>query len=386
MVETASIEERLDAIEVHDVDTHVSEPPDLWTSRMPSKWGDETPHVEVGPDGRRAWFSGGERIMGAAGAADEHPLLDTDTWAGATDPHARLRWMDKHGIRSQVLYPNLVGFFGAMFATRDPAFGIDVYRAYNDFQTDFSSVAPDRLIPLANLPFWDLDASVAELERCHGMGHKGLNFGFRFEQIGLPRLRDMHWDPILRRAEEMGWSVNFHVGFSGNPADDPALQFDVDHSDFDRVKFAAALFAGNMQCIAELIMSGLCKRYPTLKFVSVESGIGFIPYLIEALDWQFVNQNLHRTHPDWLRPSEYFRRQIYGCFWFEQDVARLADLYPDNFMFESDYPHPTSLTPADDLEFVLGPRETIIANLATLPDDLLRKVVHDNAARVYGLD
>ena len=69
----------------------------------------------------------------------------------------------------------------------------------------------------------------------------------------------------------------------------------------------------------------------------------------------------------------------------QRHVDRLVDLYPDNFMFESDYPHPTSLTPTAQCEAVKGPRETIESNLAALPGALLRKVLHDNAARVYDL-
>jgi predicted TIM-barrel fold metal-dependent hydrolase len=156
-------------------------------------------------------------------------------------------------------------------------------------------------------------------------------------------------------------------------------------SRLDLVIESAKFFTGNIRCIAELIMGRICHRYPTLKFVSVESGMGFIPFLIESLEWQFLNANLFRDYPDMLLPSEYFRRQVYGTFWFEQDVAALAHLFPDNFMFETDYPHASSLTPSVSLPYVTGPRETIANNLGDVPQELMVKLLRDNAASVYQL-
>jgi predicted TIM-barrel fold metal-dependent hydrolase len=141
---------------------------------------------------------------------------------------------------------------------------------------------------------------------------------------------------------------------------------------------------GNARGIAEVIMGGICERYPRLNFVSVESGYGYIPYLLEALDWQFLNMGAHDENPKWLMPSEYFRRQVYATFWFEKHIVRSLDLYPDNVMFESDYPHGTSLSPGP-ASYALTAADTIRANLAEVPSGLLRKVLHDNAARVYGL-
>ena len=382
-MERQGITELLDGMHVHDVDTHISEPRDLWTSRVSSRWGDAVPRLVRDPvSHEESWYSGGDRIAPAVewltGPRDEETTL------AGEDPRARLRWMDTHGVYSQILYPNLLGFFHRGFMKLDSALGLECVRAYNDFQAEFASADPKRLIPLANLPWWDLDAALAELERCHELGHKGVNFGWEFEKMGYPRLRDAHWTPLLKRVEEMGLSVNFHIGF--NTEFDEAGVTAARSSVLDRVKTGVIGFSANLRCIAEIIMGQICERYPTLKFVSVESGVGFLPYLVEALDWQFLNLKVHRQYPQMLLPSEYFRRQIYGTFWFERDVVQLAELYPDNFMFESDFPHNTSLTPGDDSPGINGPRETIIANLPGLPQDLLRKVLQDNAARVYHLE
>jgi predicted TIM-barrel fold metal-dependent hydrolase len=145
-------------------------------------------------------------------------------------------------------------------------------------------------------------------------------------------------------------------------------------------------FLGNSDCITDLITSGICHRFPKVDFVSVESGIGFLPYLLESMDWQWLNLHLHRNHPELdLLPSEYFKRQIYGSFWFEDTCAtRVLDLIPDNVFYETDFPHPTSITPGV-FPFSQTARENI-QKLEGLPEDLVRKVLQDNAARVYHVD
>ena len=122
--------------------------------------------------------------------------------------------------------------------------------------------------------------------------------------------------------------------------------------------------------------------------MSVESGIGWIPFALEALDWQWRNCGVHKEHPEYeLLPSEYFRRQIYGCFWFERDSAlsALEQVGADNVLYETDYPHPTSMSPgpASDAQ---RPDEYLREVFSGLDRDSMRKVLHDNAARIYHLD
>jgi uncharacterized protein len=252
-------------------------------------------------------------------------------------------------------------------------------------------VDPSRLAPIAMLPFWDLDASVKELVRVKELGHKGVLFANQYEKIGLPHISDPHWDPVLAAAQDLELSVNFHIGFSGNRRESGMTQVEwdaaMDKSMRDRIRFAKVSSLGmmsNATCIADLIMDGVCERYPRLPFVSVESGFGYLPYLIELLDWQWVNGGASLDDPSRLLPSEYFRRQIYGTFWFESVSLPLLEGLQDNVMFETDFPHPTSLTPgpaAPDRT----PAGVVEANLAGLPAHVARKVLHDNAARVYHL-
>jgi predicted TIM-barrel fold metal-dependent hydrolase len=149
-----------------------------------------------------------------------------------------------------------------------------------------------------------------------------------------------------------------------------------------------SFFMGNARTIASLICGGICHRFPSLKFVSVESGVGWIPFALDSLDWQWKNCGVHLEHPEYdLLPTEYFKRQIYGCFWFETDAARFAidRLGDENILYETDFPHPTSMSPGPATAAV-PPRDFLEDNFSDLPETTLNRILHDNAARLYHLD
>src|SRR5262249_41593673 len=136
---------------------------------------------------------------------------------------------------------------------------------------------------------------------------------------------------------------------------------------------------GNARVVANLIYSGVLERFPRLKFVSVESGIGWIPFMLQALDYQLTETAPSATSFMTMKPSEYFKRQIYGCFWFEREGLghTILQVGEDNVMWESDFPHPTCLYPQ--------PVSYAEKAIASLPKSMARKVMGGNAARVYNI-
>jgi predicted TIM-barrel fold metal-dependent hydrolase len=266
----------------------------------------------------------------------------------------------------------------------EPALATECVRAYNDWLTEFCSADARRLIPMTMLPFWDIEASAAEMRRAHEMGHKGVLFAARYDKVGLPRLVDDYWEPLLSQAQEMGLSLNFHVGFLSSGED---LKGAVDQSKkLDFTRESSLVLLGNAQNVAEVILSGVCHRYPDLKFVSVENGAGWLPFLAESMDWQWLNVGAHKDYPDRLLPSEYLTRQIYAMYWFEQASMRsVIDLLGDNLMFETDFPHATSLSPGPASESP-SPRDVMERSLAGLPDGVVGNVLQHTATRLYHLD
>jgi predicted TIM-barrel fold metal-dependent hydrolase len=402
-------------VKIIDTDTHVTEPTDLWTSRLPQKWRDKAPQVAPDPaTNELRWHVGDTWLtpVGLYSHAGWHefvpgapPSLD-DADPACWEPTARLRRMDEYGIWAQVLYPNLMGFESLTFMAQDDTdFALACVYAYNDFTTEFASTSPERFIPITVVPFWDVDASLAEIERCAAMGHKGLLWANKFEQAELPSFVDRHWDPVYRMCEEMGLAVNFHVGFSSKSRKDTPEAREA-NSAFNRILSGAhgtrenpppgeaalnivrdgiPMLLGNAYTIIHLLTSDTCERFPTLKFVSVESGFGYVPYLLEACDWMWQNSGAGDAYKDRMLPSEYFVRQCYGSFWFEQKTLPLLSEYPDNFMFETDFPHPISMSPGPGSYADHPGDRAQRAVIDRLPEELARKVLHDNAASVYNL-
>ena len=388
-----SIVERFRVI---DTDTHLVEPPDLWTSRMSSRWGDLIPHVVWDEaHAEEAWVIGDQRVAPVGSAAQagwpeyppDHPRRWSDADPRTWDAKARLSRMDEYGIFAQVLYPNVALFNSALLQEADDLrLARDFLRAYNDYQTEWASTAPDRLLPMTSLPFWDLAATLEEMDRCAAAGHRGIVFSQDPGAFGLPVLTDRHWDPMWAAAQEIGLAVNFHIA-SG----DTSLLNSAGHPDngahANYASMGVSFFMGNARTIASLICGGICHRFPELNFVSVESGVGWIPFALDALDWQWRNCGVGLEHPEYdLLPTEYFKRQIYGCFWFEVEPARFAieRLGDDNILYETDFPHPTSMSPGP-ASAAVPPNQFLEDNFSDLSESTLAKILHDNAARLYRL-
>jgi uncharacterized protein len=380
---------------VVDVDTHLTEPPDVWTSRMSTKrWGDLVPHIE-NRRGVDVWVAGRLRI-GSPGASsiagwDDFVPNGPPTYdlihPSMYDAHERLAWLDREGIWAQVLYPNVGGFGSAFFLQLgDAELMLECVRTYNDFLIEWCSADPRRLIPVMSTPFWDVDAAVAEIARCVANGHRAVNFCNQPEVHGQPPIAHPHWDPIWAAVQDAGVPISFHIG-GGDIGRKPSEGADFMGVQPAFARFSSLLIVDNQRCLAELFFGGVCHRFPRLKFVSVESGVGWMPGVLEVFDWQWRNTGVTRDRPEYdLLPSEYFRRQVYGCFWFEDAAARFAvEQYPDNMLYETDYPHPTCQYPSPPTP-ARHPRDYANDALAGLSPDLQQKVLHDNAARLYLLD
>jgi predicted TIM-barrel fold metal-dependent hydrolase len=375
----------LAAMPVIDIDTHYTEPHDLWVSRAPQKLRDLAPRVVESQEGNQQWVVG-DLVLGPPGftvirkdGAKVYGVISLprfeDMSVAATQPEARLRYMDEFGLHTQILYPNVLGFAGnQMMKIEDVELRNFCITGYNDAMGDLQRAGKGRLYPQALLPFWDVELAVKELKRCHDqLGLTGFTMTDAPETWGLPYLNDPHWDPLWAEAQERGLPVNFHIG-SGTI---PPLWAGIDQNR-GIAAISTMLFMNNMRCLTQLIFSGLLDRFPRLKFVSVESGIGWIPFMLEACEYQ-MDQNLVNRGGLKLRPREYFQRQIYASYWFEhENTARTIELLgADNVMFETDFPHPTCLYP--------NVREQVQASLAGLDRSLQRKVLYETAVKVYNL-
>jgi uncharacterized protein len=387
----------VDRFRVIDTDTHVVEPYDLWTSRVSvAKWGDLVPHVHFDDDLQEdAWYFGETRVARGASAASagwpewppNHPRRIEDAARDTWDPEERLRTMDRYGIWAQVLYPNVAGFgAGRLLTLQQPDLMIACVRAYNDFLSDWASIAPDRFVAVSALPMWDIQLSIREMQRCAEAGHRGVIMTGEPTNWNLPKLADPHWDPLWAAAQELETPINFHIA-SGDLQSVYNSVYEHAGRHANHAGFGVQFGLSNLRVISNLITGGVCHRFPDLKFVSVESGIGWIPFALNHLDWMWLNCGVRDEHPEYdLLPSEYFTRQIYGCFWFETDTVKAAidQLGANWILYETDFPHAQCMAPGL-ADVAVEPRTFIADGLGDLPDDTLQAILHDNAAKLYRL-
>jgi predicted TIM-barrel fold metal-dependent hydrolase len=287
--------------------------------------------------------------------------------------------MDQMGIWAMVMYPNVTGFGSQRFLKiDDPEIKLTCVQTYNDWQTEWASADSRRLLPITSTPFWDVEATVREVRRCAAMGHRGILFTGDPQSLGQPVIGDPYWNPLWEVAVELDLPLSFHIG-SGNM--DGALTQEKVNAYGRMAAFTETsvnIFMQNANHVCDLLLSGVLARYPDIKFVSVESGIGWIPFTLEALDYQFLGNRVPEERPDLdMLPSEYFARNVYACYWFEQVAPRrLFDkVGVDNIMFETDFPHPTSLY-GDEVH------DRIKSDLADCDDDTRHKILWGNAQQL----
>jgi predicted TIM-barrel fold metal-dependent hydrolase len=373
---------------VIDADSHVTEPPDVWTSRVPRKYADRVPRLGRDAGGRDVWTLNGEplarvgptAVVGWPEPFPEGPPTLADCPPAAYDAKARLELLDDQGIWAQAIYPNVAGFGNQRFLLLDDAeLKLACVRAYNDFLRDWASVDPRRFITIMATPFWDVDAAAAEIERGVEAGHKGVLFTGEPQRFGLPFLGDPHWDPLWSAAQDAGVAVHFHIG-SGEVSSQMTPKRMAIHGRATTYSFRSVeLFLGNGIQLADLMTAGVLERFPDLRFVSVESGVGWVPFVLQAADYSFMEARPgHEGTWDGVLPSERFRRQVYTTYWFETLTPALLEQVPaDRILFETDYPHPTCLH--GDI-----PKQ-IDEKFAMVTDDVRRRIVWDNAAELYGI-
>jgi predicted TIM-barrel fold metal-dependent hydrolase len=383
----------LDEIAIIDVDSHISEPPDLWTSRAPAALKDRVPHVEE-RDGRRTWLVDGVQfapstpasVVRADGKKSEG--LEFFGWKledvhrASWDMQARLEVLDGFGIHSQIVYPNVAGFGSQQFMKVED---LDLRRAcatiYNDAMAEIQADTGERILPMALVPWWNIDHSVAEVERARKLGLRGIVMCSDPDSIGMPDLGDDAWTPFFEACADREMPVNFHIGASETAFNMYGRASWPSMGKRRRLALGSAgLFLENGRVIANLICSGVLERFPTLRVVSVESGVGWIPFLLESLDYEWSESGSQAEYALSMPPSGYFSRQVYGCFWFEKAGPQtlIEQVGEDNLLFETDFPHPTCLYPD-----VRGHLEAVSAEWS---DETRRKILRDNAAALYKVE
>jgi predicted TIM-barrel fold metal-dependent hydrolase len=358
-------------------------PPDLFVSEASRELKDRMPYVEDGPQGPQWVAKNGANFglkngVGPGGAPfvpGQNHRVDKMAETGmyedgkrdirrCSDPHLRIKDMDRDGVDAEVIY----GILGAASRLNDREASNEMLRIYNNFLQEFCRHYPDREIGLACLPYGDIDDAVKEIHRVAKMGIKGLELSCSWDMEPM-------WHPVGAL-----WKVVEDVSSSrctSTPSDDPAtvtakgFRGEAARDVHRRLAFQMGL----INIIAALIGAGVLERHPRLRVSFGESGIGWLPYALDRMDFEYEDRFRDLMK---LKPSEYWRRQCKATFQFDPIGTKLVDdIGVETVMWGSDYPHTDGVWPESS--------KYIEEQFAGLPPDVVHKITCENAGKFYGL-
>lgn len=380
-----------EGIRIVDCDTHFTEPRDLWTANAPAGMKDKMPHVRR-IDNADQWFVG-DRHFGSIGGnvidRNKNKLLgrlafqNYDQIApGSYDVAERLKDMDAMGVWAQICFQNGgVTQAGSLVALDDEPLAIAITQIFNDACRDRMDQSGGRVVGMGTLPYWDKDLATAEMKRIVDLGLKGVVLPDRPERlsegyVGPDGGISPFWEEIFDICNATGTPLNFHLNASldANSAIWDNLGFD------QRLPIHALIHhVGCAATMSNFMVSGILDKYPNLKIGLIESGMGWVPFWLEAMEHQLSEFRTAQNRGLKMRPTEYFKRHFWVSFWFEDYAPRhmLETIGVDRVMFETDYPHPTSLYP--------GVQDKLVETLGDYDFATRKRVLESNAAELYNL-
>ena len=364
-------------------DSHVIEPPDLWTSRIEPDLKDQAPHVVSEATGDW-WYIEGHRTNSfqggtQAGVRFERPeeLKMGGAWEevrpGGYLPEERIKDLELDGVYGEVIYPT-EGLLA--YNARDNRLLTAICRTYNDWIVEFCREFPDRLKGIAMINVDDPAEAAEELRRTRKLGLVGAMITV-YPSEPMSYDRPMH-NPFWATAQDLDMPLSLHIA-TGRPGAGQEFQ---DPTNVRPAFFATADHWVRVS-LAHMIFSGVFERYPKLKVVSVEHELAWAPYFLDLLDYTYT-QRAHRG-PGWIKfkgdllPSDIFRRNVYLSFQEDgRGIKDRATIGVDNLMWGSDYPHTESTFPRS--------RQILDDILADVSEEEKASITAGNTARLYNFD
>jgi predicted TIM-barrel fold metal-dependent hydrolase len=369
---------------VVDCDSHVMEPPDLWETYLEPRFRDRAIRIVKDPaDGLEILMIDNQPMLkgllaGLGGANQPRNELFVPGRMTYLDgcppasyvPAERIKLLDEWGVSAGVLFPTV----GILWDVADNELAAAYARAYNNWINDFSSRARNRVVPIAHLALQDVATALAELRRCLKLGFKGIFLPP--ETINGKRFSHPDFDPIWQECEDTGTPVCLHVIVRFNRPLGIIGQF-YQPGEFRTVfGFALGGFAQVVPAAMTMVADGLFDRFPRLKVLCVEAGCGWAPYIMDRMDEKY--ELLGWTYPTRLKPSDYFRRNIWVVAEPEERTigAVMELLGDDRVLWGSDYPHVDSTLEAPNL---------IRRSVAALSPERQRQLLGQNARAVFAI-
>ncbi len=355
-----------------DADTHINEPPDLWTSRVAKRYVNRVPRLEHLPEGD-AWIIEGvdQPINFGLNACAGLPAESQKAWIrfdelrqGGWNSSARLEEMDADGIGAAFLYPTPRLSQGVV-TNKDPKLQVEMVRAYNDWLSEYASRDVDRLFGLAMLPICGVQEAVAEFERTAQLagihGVVMLCYPHGTDEI------DAEDDRLFAAVAASGLPLNIHASLSASAPTVHKTKLPGDVRFYDAPKR-----------MLEFLWSGVFDRIPDLRLAFIEVDCGWVPFFKEQTDNRYHRMGPANRLDLKAPPSDYFDRH---CFYsYITDTFAIDNRYAvglENMLWSSDYPHVGSDWP--------NSWRTIEASFSGVPRSEKELILHGNAQSLYRL-
>jgi predicted TIM-barrel fold metal-dependent hydrolase len=363
-------------------DSHVFEPPDLWTSRIDTAFRNRAPRIQRIDGADQIVIEADQVLSGIglisnAGARFDAPETISgqgrfeDVPRGGYDPEQHLADMRLDGVAGEVLYPSQGLFY---FRVADTPLMSAIFRAYNDWLADFCAADRSRLKGIAMINLDDVQEGIRELERAARLGLAGAmitEYPLEHRRYDQPE-----YEPFWAAAESLSMPLSLHTATRRQGkirgAGEKTLR---DASSRATKAFYPAL------SMCDMIFSGVFERRPRLTLAIVEFELSWAPHVLSTMDYTYRERHGEAFYrfKDGMKPSDFFHRNIVLSFQEDAIGIRLRDtIGVDNMMWGSDYPHSESTFPQS--------RKILAEILAGVPQDEQVKIVGGNTARVYGFD
>jgi predicted TIM-barrel fold metal-dependent hydrolase len=352
-------------------DCHVVEPPDLWEKRVDAEFRHRLPRTEVDEKGQKWSVIEGQRPTRIADIKMEGEDLERSK-AGSRNPEERLRDHARDGIDAELIYPTL-GLM--MWASPDVELHKQMARVYNDWAMETFKGYEDRMAPAACICPLDVEWSLKEIRRVANMGFKHIMFPVQpgREAHGRPLgYNHQMFEPLWSAIEDVNLPVSLHVGTGKDPRTASGQGGAV-------INYVVHALSPAIEPVTQICGSGVLERHPNLRIVTVEAGIGWIPWTLWVMDEAYKKHHMWAYPKLQMLPSEYWRRQGYATFQDDPVGMELIHwLGAGRLLWGNDYPHHEGTWPHSD--------EAIERTMGHLPEADRRAILGETAAKVYGFE
>ncbi|MEZ5410222.1 MAG: amidohydrolase family protein [Acidimicrobiales bacterium] len=353
-------------------DGHVQEPRDFFRPRIPTEYHDRLPGIVIDAKGDQFQKTEGFRAAKLEWVQPFEGHEQLRNRSGLT-PEERLSDLALDGTDAEILFPNkgLV-----VWATKDAHFSHLMCKAWNEWAWETFAPFNDRLAPMACIAPASLDEALAEIQRVAALGFKGLCLPckpvFGPPDVDDPNYNLKEFEPLWDCITDVDLPVTFHVSTGRDPRTSRSNGGAV-------INYTIHSLAPTMEPLVNICASGVAERHPTLRFGAIEAGIGWVPWMLEAMDEAYLKHHM------WVRPkldglpSDYFRRQGFSSFQEDRSglaLAREFDLV-DNFLWANDFPHHEGSWPYS--------AQAIERTMGDLTDGERAKILGLNSARIFKL-